>query len=234
MRKIYSLPIIIIFLVFNSCSIKQATESEKLHNLFNDVWEWGLREFPTRATYLGDYRYNDRLTNMSLASIQRRQKKNESILSKLENLNREKLNAGDRLNYDLFQKNIKRKIAAHPFKDYLMPIDQMGGLQINFPNLVDITPFRNQDDFDNYLARLSLFPKYVDQIIALMQEGLKENITPPKIVLQKVPDQISVQHQFDVKNSPFYKPFEKNIFSLQDSIRTVSYTHLTLPTTPYV
>ena len=219
MRKIYSLPIIIVFLVFNSCSIKQGTESEKLHNLFNDVWEWGLREFPTRATYLGDYRYNDRLTDMSLASIQRRHKKNESILSKLENLNREKLNAGDRLNYDLFQKNIKRKIAAHPFKDYLMPIDQMGGLQINFPNLVDITPFRNQDDFDNYLARLSLFPKYVDQIIALMQEGLKENITPPKIVLQKVPDQISVQHQFDVKNSPFYKPFEKNIFSLQDSIR---------------
>jgi len=156
---------------------------------------------------------------MSLSSIKQRHKKNKSILSKLENLNREKLNAGDRLNYDLFQKNIKRKIAAHPFKDYLMPIDQMGGLQINFPNLVDITPFRNQDDFDNYLARLSLFPEYVDQIIALMQEGLKENITPPKIVLQKVPDQISVQHQFDVKNSPFYKPFEKNIFSLQDSIR---------------
>ena len=55
---------------------------------------------------------------MSLASIQRRHKKNESILSKLENLNREKLNAGDRLNYDIFQKNIKRKIADHTLKDY--------------------------------------------------------------------------------------------------------------------
>ncbi|MCS5614726.1 MAG: DUF885 domain-containing protein [Candidatus Marinimicrobia bacterium] len=219
MRKTYSLPIVIVLLVFNSCSIKQETESEKLHNLFNDVWGWGLKEFPTRATYLGDYRYNDRLTNMSLASIQRRYKKNKSILSKLENLNREKLDAGDKLNYDLFQKNIKRNIAAHPFKDYLMPVDQMGGLQINFPNLVDITPFRNRGDFDNYLARLSLFPEYVDQIIALMREGLKENITPPKIVLQKVPDQISVQYQFDVKNSPFYEPFEKNIVSLQDSIR---------------
>ena len=219
MRKTYSLPIVIVLLVFNSCSIKQETESKKLHNLFNDVWGWGLKEFPTRATYLGDYRYNDRLTNMSLASIQRRYKKNKSILSKLENLNREKLDAGDKLNYDLFQKNIKRNIAAHPFKDYLMPVDQMGGLQINFPNLVDITPFRNRGDFDNYLARLSLFPEYVDQIIALMREGLKENITPPKIVLQKVPDQISVQYQFDVKNSPFYEPFEKNIVSLQDSIR---------------
>ena len=156
---------------------------------------------------------------MSLASIQRRHKKNETILRKLENMNREQLDPSDKLNYDLFHKNITRNLAAHPFKDYLMPVDQMGGLQINFPNLVDITPFRNQNDFDNYLTRLSLFPEHVGQIIALMRDGLKENITPPKIVLQKVPDQISVQYQFDVKNSPFYEPFEKNIGSLPDSVR---------------
>ena len=87
MRHIYLLLIVTVFLVFNSCSIKQETESEKLHNLFNDVWEWGLQEFPTRATYLGDYRYNDRLTDMSLESIQRRHKKNETVLRKLENMN---------------------------------------------------------------------------------------------------------------------------------------------------
>ena len=104
MRKIYSLPIVVIFLVFNSCTIKQGTESEKLHSLFSDVWDWGLREFPTRATYLGDYRYNDRLTNMSLVSVHRRYKKNKVILTKLENLNREKLDVGDKLNYDLFKK----------------------------------------------------------------------------------------------------------------------------------
>ena len=219
MRKIYSIAIVIAFLVLNSCSNKQGTESEKLHNLFNDVWGWELREFPTRATYLGYNQYNDRLTNMSLTSIHRRHKKNETILNKLENLDREKLNVGDKLNYDLFHKKITRNIAAHSFKDYLMPVDQMGGLQISFPNLVDITPFRNRGDFDNYLTRLSLFPEYVDQIIVLMSEGLKENITPPKIVLQKVPDQISVQYQINVNNSPFYEPFEKNIGSLQDSVR---------------
>ena len=217
LRHIYLLSTITVFLVFNSCSFKQETESEKLHNLFNDVWEWGLQEFPTRATYLGDYRYNDQLTDMSLASIQRRHKKNETILRKLENMNREQLDPSDKLNYALFHKNITRSLAAHPFKDYLMPVDQMGGLQINFPNLVDITPFRNQNDFDNYLTRLSLFPEYVGQIIALMRGGLKENIMPPKIVLQKVPDQISVQYQFDVKNSPFYEPFKKilSVYKIQ-------------------
>ena len=80
MKHIYSLTIVTVFFVFNSCSIKQVTESEKLHNLFNDVWEWGLQEFPTRATYLGDYRYNDRLADMSLAAVQRRHQKNKIIL----------------------------------------------------------------------------------------------------------------------------------------------------------
>ena len=162
MKHIYSLTIVTVFFVFNSCSIKQETESEKLHNLFNDVWEWGLQEFPTRATYLGDYRYNDRLADMSLAAVQRRHHKNKIILGRLENINRDQLDPDDKLNYDLFHKRTTRNIEAHPFKDYLMPIDQMGGVQINFPNLVDITPFRNQEDFNNYLARLLLFPEYSD------------------------------------------------------------------------
>jgi len=220
LKHIYSLTIVTVFFVFNSCSIKQETESEKLHNLFNDVWEWGLQEFPTRATYLGDYRYNDRLADMSLAAVQRRHHKNKIILGRLENINRDQLDPDDKLNYDLFHKRTTRNIEAHPFKDYLMPIDQMGGVQINFPNLVDITPFRNQEDFNNYLARLLLFPEYSDQIIALMQEGLKENIVQPKIVLHKVPDQILVQYQIDIENSPFYEPFEKDIGNLPDSIRT--------------
>ena len=220
MKHIYSLTIVTVFFVFNSCSIKQETESEKLHNLFNDVWEWDLQEFPTRATYLGDYRYNDRLADMSLAAVQRRHHKNKIILGRLENINRDQLDPDDKLNYDLFHKRTTRNIEAHPFKDYLMPIDQMGGVQINFPNLVDITPFRNQEDFNNYLARLLLFPEYSDQIIALMQEGLKENIVQPKIVLHKVPDQILVQYQIDIENSPFYEPFEKDIGNLPDSIRT--------------
>ena len=126
MRDTYSLSIALVFLIFNSCSIKQEPESEKLHNLFNDVWDWGLQEFPTRATYLGYYRYNDRLANMSLVSIQGRHKKNKTILRKLENLNREQLDPNDKLNYDLFHKNITRNIEAHPVKGYLMPIDQMG------------------------------------------------------------------------------------------------------------
>jgi len=101
-----------------------------------------------------------------------------------------------------------------------MPIDQMGGIQIGFPNLVEVTPFRNQIDFDNYLKRLSLFPQHIEQIINLMQEGIKENIVHPKIVLQKVPDQILTQHQIAVEKSPFYKPFKENISVLPESLRS--------------
>ncbi len=216
--KLNNLFIILFYIMLSSC-INKNTESEKLHNLFNEVWENGLQEFPVRATYLGDYRYNDRLSDMSIEAINRRNEKNKLILKRLQNINKNKLNDNDVLNFDLFFKRIIRSVESHSFKEYLMPIDQMGGVQIDFPNLVEATPFRNQIDFDDYLKRLALFPQYIEQIINLMHEGVKENIVHPKIVLQKVPDQILTQHQIAIEKSPFYKPFKEKISVLPESLR---------------
>ena len=41
-----------------------AAAAKDLAKLFDDEWEWELREFPERATTLGDLRYNDRLTDL--------------------------------------------------------------------------------------------------------------------------------------------------------------------------
>ena len=35
--------------------------------LFDEYWEWVLREDPAYATYLGDHRYDDRLADESAA-----------------------------------------------------------------------------------------------------------------------------------------------------------------------
>ena len=70
--------------MLSSC-INKNTGSDKLHNLFNVVWENGLQEFPVRATYLGDYRYNDSLSDMSIEAINRRNERNKLILKRLQN-----------------------------------------------------------------------------------------------------------------------------------------------------
>jgi len=178
----------------------------KLHTLFNNVWEEELKESPESATFYGDPRYNDRLTDKSLDAIKSRQDKAKSYLQNLHSIDKAQLSKEDQLNYDLFEKKLKRGIDAQRFKGYLIPVNQMGGVQIDFPNLVEITPFKNKADYENYLKRLHAFPEFMDQTITLMKEGMKAGIIPPKIVLRTINDQIEAQI-VPVEESPFYKPF---------------------------
>ena len=48
-------------------AVQDATK--KLHALFDDEWQWALREFPEFATRIGDPRYNDRLTDMTAPAL---------------------------------------------------------------------------------------------------------------------------------------------------------------------
>ncbi len=181
--------------------------SKKLHALFEREWEYGLREYPESATYEGDRRYNDRLTDMSFAAIERRQKHDAGVFAEIGQIERSRLSKDDQLNYDLFKKQYQEALESYHFRDFLMPVTKLGGPQINFPSLVRFTPFDKEVDYENYLKRLAAFPRYVDQTIALMQKGIEEGWVIPQVILRGVPDQISAQIN-DVQNGVFMQPFK--------------------------
>src|SRR5690242_7240066 len=47
-----------------------ANKKAQLKQLFANEWEYELRESPELATSIGDYRYNDRWSDSSLAHVQ--------------------------------------------------------------------------------------------------------------------------------------------------------------------
>src|SRR3974390_2082051 len=65
--------------------------------LFFEQYESDLPEFPERATDLGDYRYNDKLADHSLAAALRREKINESFLARLRAISSEEFSDQDQL-----------------------------------------------------------------------------------------------------------------------------------------
>jgi len=181
--------------------------SKKLHALFEREWEYGLREYPESATYEGDRRYNDRLTDMSFAAIERRQKHDAEVLVEIGRIKRSLLSETDQLNYDLFKRQYREAVESYRFRDFLMSVTKLGGPQINFPALVRFTPFDNKKDYQNYLKRLAAFPRCVDQVIALMRKGMAEGWMIPRVILRGVPDQISAQMK-DVQNGVFMQSFK--------------------------
>ena len=89
--------------------------------------------------------------------------------------------------------------------------------------MVELMPFKNRTDFQNYISRLQQIPTAVDQTISVMKRGLSFKILPPKVTLEKIPEQINRQTEINIEDSPFYQPFiDMSIIldsTFQDSIK---------------
>ena len=83
--------IILLSYLIISCDPSSTSHNETLKTFLHDQWEQNLENYPEFATYLGDNRYNDRLTNMSLDAITKRQNQTKSNLDELSKIERNKL-----------------------------------------------------------------------------------------------------------------------------------------------
>jgi uncharacterized protein (DUF885 family) len=168
-----------------------ASESaDELHRLFDDRYAWTLREFPEFAMRRGDYRYADRITDSSLAAIERRHRDTRGHLTRLNGITREKLNETDRLNYDLLKLQLDTDLKGHRFRSFLAPVDGRSGPHQTVAQMAARVRFDSYEDFANYLKRLEQVPASIDHAIELMRIGLSAGITPPKVTLTGVPSQI--------------------------------------------
>jgi uncharacterized protein (DUF885 family) len=198
-------------LVIGSASLAQTakkaqkrSEADKLHAIFEEEWEWGLEEFPTMATYVGDPRYGDLLHDMSVAAIERRKQHSRELLKRLEAIDRSKLGPQDQLNYDLFLYGVKESIEAQQFPGEYLQITQMGGVHDQLADLAQQIPRRTVTDYENFIKRLEATPLLVDQTIALLRKGGETGVTPARVTLRDVEGLIGNQIVEDVVTSPIY------------------------------
>jgi uncharacterized protein (DUF885 family) len=182
-------------------------DTERLHQLFKIKWDYDLRENPEMATETGFGGFDNRWTDESLAAIARRQRELRAPLQAVASIDRGPLSAGDQLNYDLFKRNLEMEIEGTRFKGEYMAITQLGGVQQGVAETLEDSPRATVQDYENMVARLNAVPALVDQIMVLLQKGLAAGITPPRITLRDVPDQIKSLTINDLDKNPVLKPF---------------------------
>ena len=153
--------------------------------LLADQWEYELREQPEFASVIGDYRYNDRWEDISLAHVQQKKRDLQDWLSRFEAVETSGFPEQDRLSQALMTRGLKQQLKNIEFKIYEMPIDQFGGLHIQLPQLVALLPFDSTRHYEDYLTRLHQVPRLVDQIIEVLQAGEKDHLMPPRFLLEK-------------------------------------------------
>jgi uncharacterized protein (DUF885 family) len=166
------------------------SEPDRLHKLFEIDWARVVRESPEFATDLGIPGEDGRWTDMSEAAIAQRKPEAQWPLNVVKTINRAALSPADQLNYDLFRYDAETGAANSKFPGEYLVVDQLGGVQQTIPQVITQMPAGNVQAYENILARLRAAPALIDQNIALMRDGVKLGITKPKVILQKVPDQV--------------------------------------------
>ncbi len=181
--------------------------SEQLQRLLQESWEVRLQEDPLLATAVGDRRGLDRLPSMRREDLDRRAAFARTCLERLARIDRSALSPRDRISYDMFGRELKDDLAEHEFGAYRLPITSDWGFHTSFARLPSQVPLQRVADYEAYIARLRAFPRYVDEHVALMREGLATGFSMPRVVLQGYDGTIRAHVVDDPEQSVFYRPF---------------------------
>ncbi|HKI00922.1 MAG TPA: DUF885 domain-containing protein [Thermoanaerobaculia bacterium] len=185
------------------------SESERLQKLFDLAWDYALHSSPELATYIGHPGLNDRWSDSSFEAIDFGRTTTRKILEATLSIDRSKLTPAEQVNYDLARRRLERQIEGSKFHGEYLVVNQVSGVQQGIPQLLSIMPAANVQDYENLIARMRGVPRVIDQTIALLDKGLAEGVTPPRVTLGEVPAQVGNLLVDDPLKSPMLRAFQK-------------------------
>jgi uncharacterized protein (DUF885 family) len=185
------------------------TAAQQASQLIKDEWQYELRTSPEMATYLGDHRYDDQVSDVSPEAIREEHAADEKFLQRAREIDVAKLSEQDALNIKLLQRKLQLSIDSYPLEPWLMPVSQMSGPQTEYAELARQTVFRNTEDYDHYIARLKKLPHLFDQLTVFMREGIKKHLMPPAYLLPAAAQQAEQIASQKGEQNAFADPLKK-------------------------
>jgi uncharacterized protein (DUF885 family) len=181
--------------------------SERLQSFIDLYFEYAMNEFPTFATFIGIPGDHHRWGDNSLEAIEKRENDELMALEIFQSIPRDELEGVDRLNYDLLMEQLVDAVKAHKFEGEYLAVNQMGGVQQNIARTLTMMPARSVTDYENILGRLGGTAKQVEDSMVRLEKGLEMGVTPPKVTLRDVPQQVKNQIVEDPMTSPMLRAF---------------------------
>jgi len=175
--------------------------------LAEDIWQYRLQQSPLSASYYGIEVNPGDMPDLSTATLRAEHKKTLGQLEQLAAINLDLLSEQNRINLAVLKHRLDNVADSYTYNAHQIPLTAEGGFHTSLGFLPGTTQFTDKQDFENYLSRLSQFPRYFTQNINWMRQGLKAGNSQPQVVLQGYEQSIDGYLTKDVKDNPFYKPF---------------------------
>jgi uncharacterized protein (DUF885 family) len=173
--------------------------------IFEEQYETDLRNFPERATSYGDYRYNDKLADYSLAAIAERHQTDVAFLAKLAAISTTGFADQDQLSHDVMVRVLQQRVADFDLKEYEMPVNQQNGIHTSLADLPLSVPLDSVKHYQDYVERLRQIPRALEQTSEVLRAGMRDKLLPVRFLLEKIP----VQCDGIIEADPFLQPTKK-------------------------
>jgi uncharacterized protein (DUF885 family) len=192
-------------LLGGGCTNKTQSADARLKAIYTAEWKWREDQFPDDED--SQKPIQDHLPKVDPAAQSMRLAKWQDTLAQLDALPRADLSPAEQLNYAVYRPQIETLIANQRFRDFEMPANS----DTTFWTDLGYTarrPFRNLQDYRNWISQMHDIPRYFKEQIEEMRLGLKRGFTPPRVTLAGRDGSITAVTDATPEGSLFYTPFK--------------------------
>jgi uncharacterized protein (DUF885 family) len=180
-----------------------------LNDIFHEYWEDRLRRDPEFASSIGDKRYNDQTSDYSVQAVNDALAREQMFLLRLASIDPTGLTDQEKTSQDLLIRRFELDEEAAEFKDWEMPLNQMGGIYSDYPQLAAQLSFATVKDYDDWIARLHALPAAFSQVTENMSIGIEDGRVPPRYLLEKALEQVKQLANQKPEDSPLALPLKQ-------------------------
>lgn len=181
--------------------------STNFKRVSDSIWEYRQSQSPYSADTNSDDPLAGQLPNLSAEKLHQEYEQTLIQLQQLADIDVASLSEQEQINHVVLTHRLQNIADEYRFKSHQIPLTAEGGFHTSLAFLVSGVNFKSKQSLRNYISRLKAFPKYFDQQIKWMSEGLKTGNSQPKSVLAGYDGSIKAFITKSPTESIYYKPF---------------------------
>jgi uncharacterized protein (DUF885 family) len=182
-----------------------AAAARQVTAVADEYWEELIETFPLYGVFFGvPETPNDRLGDNSISTIRAFEQKEDRWIERLTTINQNALSGRpEEVTYGILRETLEASRQQRVCHNEYWPLNQQSGLQIALPFLSQLQPLGTEELRKAALDRWRAMPKYIDNEIESLREGLRRGYTLPQANARSVVQQLDALLKYPPAESPF-------------------------------
>jgi uncharacterized protein (DUF885 family) len=192
-----------------SANTPVADRRAAMNALFKQYWDASLEHTPEFASMIGDKRWNDKISDYSVSAENAWLEQEQNLMLKLAAIDTTGFTDAEKMSCDILERRFADDLEASGYKEWEMPMNQMGGIYSTYADLATHLSFNEVKDYDDWIARLKAIPTAFNETIENMSIGMEDHRVPPKFILEETLTQVKQLAEQKPEDSPLAAPLKK-------------------------